>query len=62
MVKPSRRCPVLARPIWLQAVSLLKAGGYDGYYSFEWEKWWHPELAEPEVAFPAYKAFCDGLA
>ena len=21
--------------------------GYKGYYSFEWEKLWHPEIAEP---------------
>jgi len=24
---------------------------YKGYYCFEWEKLWHPEIAEPEVAF-----------
>ena len=28
--------------------------GFDGYFSFEWEKKWHPELPEPEIAFPAY--------
>lgn len=31
--------------------------GYDGYFSFEWEKKWHPELDEPEIAFPEYIAF-----
>jgi len=31
-------------------VELLFAAGYTGYYSFEWEKAWHPEIAEPEVA------------
>ena len=31
-------------------VELLVAAGYTGYYSFEWEKAWHPEIAEPEVA------------
>jgi sugar phosphate isomerase/epimerase len=31
-------------------VELLVAAGYAGYYSFEWEKAWHPEIAEPEVA------------
>lgn len=25
--------------------------------SLEWEKRWHPELDEPEVAFPAYAAW-----
>jgi sugar phosphate isomerase/epimerase len=28
--------------------------GYAGYYCFEWEKMWHPDLQEPEVAFPDY--------
>ncbi|PYT78724.1 MAG: xylose isomerase [Acidobacteria bacterium] len=31
-------------------VELLVAAGYTGYYSIEWEKAWHPEIAEPEVA------------
>jgi sugar phosphate isomerase/epimerase len=29
-------------------------GGYRGAISLEWEKRWHPEIAEPEVAFPQY--------
>jgi sugar phosphate isomerase/epimerase len=37
-----------------EAVDLLAKGGYKGYYSFEWEKLWHPELAEPEIAFADY--------
>jgi hypothetical protein len=37
-----------------QAIDLLRNGGYAGYYSFEWEKLWHPELEEPELALPAY--------
>ena len=35
-------------------VALLAEGGYDGYLTVEWEKVWHPEIAEPEVALPAY--------
>jgi len=35
-------------------VELLAATGYTGYYSFEWEKAWHPELEEPEVAIADY--------
>lgn len=35
----------------------LENDGYDSYYSFEWEKRWHPDLAEPEKAFPAYVEF-----
>lgn len=31
-------------------VELLAASGYTGCYSFEWEKVWHPEIAEPEIA------------
>ena len=35
-------------------VEALAGIGYTGSYSFEWEKVWHPELEEPEVAFPDY--------
>lgn len=34
----------------MQAIDLLFAQQYQGYYSFEWEKLWHPEIAEPEIA------------
>ncbi len=36
------------------AIDLLVKGGYKGYYSFEWEKLWHPEIAEPEIALADY--------
>jgi len=32
------------------------ARGYDDFISVEWEKKWHPEIAEPEVAFPQHLA------
>lgn len=32
------------------AIDLLMKDNYKGYYSFEWEKLWHPEIAEPEIA------------
>lgn len=35
-------------------VELLAATGYTGYYSFEWEKVWHPDIEEPEVAIADY--------
>ncbi len=35
-------------------VQVLAANGYKGYYGFEWEKRWHPEIPEPDVAFPHY--------
>ncbi|BDI30055.1 hypothetical protein CCAX7_21060 [Capsulimonas corticalis] len=37
-----------------EMIALLRAGGYDGYVTLEWEKRWIPELLEPEVAFPQY--------
>lgn len=33
---------------------LLVNAGYDGWFTFEWEKKWHPDIAEPEVALPQY--------
>jgi sugar phosphate isomerase/epimerase len=36
------------------AIDALQKGGYKGYYSFEWEKLWHPEIAEPEIAIANY--------
>ena len=42
-------------------VRALDARGYDGYYSLEWEKLWHPELEEPEVAFPYFVEFMRGI-
>ena len=35
-------------------VQVLTRAGYKGYYCFEWEKKWHPEIEEPEVAFPHF--------
>ncbi|QEC67116.1 sugar phosphate isomerase/epimerase [Panacibacter ginsenosidivorans] len=37
-----------------EAIDLLHKGGYKGYYSFEWEKLWHPEIEAPELAFADY--------
>ena len=33
---------------------LLRQGGYDGYLTLEWEKRWHPDIADAAVAVPAY--------
>jgi len=35
-------------------IEALEKIGYKGFYSFEWEKRWHPEIEEPEVAFAQY--------
>lgn len=37
-----------------EIVKQLVRNRYSGYCSFEWEKGWHPEIEEPEVAFPHY--------
>lgn len=35
-------------------LDLALGAGYTGPISLEWEKRWHPELPDPEVAFPQY--------
>ncbi len=40
-----------------EACSALKRSGYDGPLSLEWEKLWHPEIAEPEIALPQAAPF-----
>ena len=35
-------------------IKTLRRDGYDGWYSFEWEKKWHPEIAAPETVLPGY--------
>ena len=35
-----------------EAFAALRQSGYDGYVSLEWEKKWHPEIPEPEIALP----------
>jgi sugar phosphate isomerase/epimerase len=37
-----------------ETVKVLAAAGYKGYYCFEWEKRWHPEIEDPEIAIPHY--------
>jgi len=38
----------------IQMLGLLASGGYRNWISVEWEKRWHPEIAEPEVALPQH--------
>jgi len=40
-------------PVRRQIEALAKTG-YRGYYSFEWEKRWHPEIEEPEIAIAQF--------
>jgi sugar phosphate isomerase/epimerase len=37
-----------------QAIDLLYRNQYPGYYSFEWEKLWHPEIPDPQIALADY--------
>ena len=37
-----------------ECLRLLLEGGYNGWFSLEWEKAWHPELADPEIALPQF--------
>lgn len=40
-------------PIQRQIEALQKIG-YKGFYCFEWEKVWHPDLLDPEIAIADY--------
>lgn len=49
--------PVLAgrgRVPFGAAFEALRSVGYEGFVSFEWEKYWHPEIEEPEAALPDF--------
>jgi sugar phosphate isomerase/epimerase len=49
--------PVLAgtgKVSFAETLATIKSLNYDGYVSFEWEKYWHPEIEEPEVALPDF--------
>jgi sugar phosphate isomerase/epimerase len=37
-----------------ETMNSLKNNKYKGYYSFEWEKKWHPEIQDPEIALPHF--------
>lgn len=40
----------------VDVLRLLHEASYNGWYSLEWEKKWHPEIADPEVALPPFPA------
>jgi len=44
-----------------QIIRTLISDGYSGYMSLEWEKKWHPQLEEPEIAYPGYVEFMRGI-
>lgn len=37
-----------------EIIHLLAAKGYQGYLCAEWEKKWHPEIQEPDIALPQH--------
>jgi len=42
-------------------IRVLRNVNYEGFVSFEWEKGWHSEIAEPEVAIPHFARYIAGL-
>jgi fatty-acyl-CoA synthase len=38
------------------SLAAIQKRGYDGWIAVEWEKKWHPNIQEPEVAFPQHIA------
>ena len=49
--------PVLAgngRVSFAKALAVIRELNYEGYVSFEWEKYWRPEIEAPEVALPDF--------
>jgi sugar phosphate isomerase/epimerase len=60
---PFRYCLTGEGDIPLKRIcGLLKQQGYEGYYTLEWEKKWHPEIAEADIAFPQYVSYMRRLA
>jgi sugar phosphate isomerase/epimerase len=43
-----------------EMLALLQAAGYPHWISVEWEKRWHPEIEEPEVALPHHLKLLTG--
>ena len=44
-----------------ECIERLKSADYRGYISFEWEKRWHPEIEEPEIALPQFIKYMRNL-
>lgn len=37
-----------------EIIRQVASDGYEGYYSLEWEKKWHPDLPDASIAFPDF--------
>lgn len=44
-----------------EGLQVLQTEGYDGWIMFEHEKRWHPELTEPEEAYPEFMEWFESL-
>jgi sugar phosphate isomerase/epimerase len=44
-----------------ETISGLDAAGFEGFYSFKWEKIWNPDLAEPQLAMPRFVSFMESV-
>ena len=40
-----------------ETIAWLDDAGFEGFYSFKWEKIWNPDLPEPRVAMPHFISF-----
>ena len=38
----------------LECMRRLRQSGYAGWFCYEWEKMWHPEIEDPEIALPPF--------
>ena len=45
----------------LAIVNQLLSDGYSGYFTLEWEKKWHPELPDAEIAYPDFVRLLNGI-
>jgi sugar phosphate isomerase/epimerase len=44
---------------FVETLAVIATLNYDGYISFEWEKYWHPQIEDPAVALPDFiEAIC----
>jgi sugar phosphate isomerase/epimerase len=41
-------------------IQTLRNINYQGYFCFEWEKVWHPDLLDPSIAIPDYMRVASG--
>jgi len=44
-----------------ESIEVLKANGYDGWLTFEWERRWHPELEPADVALKQHIEYVKAL-